>query len=189
MEDRAIQAPVSRDGSQKIRLNTSNQYKYFNITWSPDGSSYLYTATDAIYRQEGGVSEPTRITPDGIYAVMPKWAPDGADGTVFNPATGGVVGIAVDEPGERAVSPGTWSMPGGGVADRVAFWTEKCVGESVLGGCSLERRIVYVGNAQMGGATALAMEEARDGSSALLFSTDGRWLYYSVGGKLYRAGV
>ncbi len=68
---------LRRDGRKKIQINRDNDYRYFNITWGPDGKSYLYTATDAIFLQAGKASEPVRVTPEGIHAVMPHWSPDG----------------------------------------------------------------------------------------------------------------
>ena len=68
---------LRRDGSEKIRMNSDNNHRYFNITWSPDGKSYLYTASEAIFLQHNEAEKPARVTPERIHAVMPHWAPDG----------------------------------------------------------------------------------------------------------------
>ena len=68
---------LRRDGSEKVRINRDNDHRYFNITWSPDGESYLYSASKAIFRQHNAAGKPVRVTPEGIHAVMPHWSPNG----------------------------------------------------------------------------------------------------------------
>ncbi len=163
------------------------------LSFSPDGSELL------VVDDHGGLSrvdlttgftEQVWSTSSNLLAA--RWdtagirllLKRGSDVEVLSPGTGRIVPIAMVQMGETAFPRGAWSIEG----DRIAFWTDRCLGSGPFGGCGDSRLTVYVGNAQTGGATPLAVEDGH-GSSALLFSSDGRRLYYSVSGKLYVADV
>lgn len=109
---------------------------------------------------------------------------------IVDPESGTGVDISVARGEDIDHSIGEWSADG----EYIAFWTEQCVAAAYA--CVTYRRTVYVANAATGEATPLAVTEhdhhdplRHHSSGTLLFSSDGRGLYYSVLGRLYVAHV
>ena len=67
----------SADGWERVKLNVDSPVNLFNIEWSPDGSSYLYSAGGTIYVADSDSDERQRVTPKGVGGFMPRWSRDG----------------------------------------------------------------------------------------------------------------
>jgi Tol biopolymer transport system component len=66
---------ANRDGSETRPITAGSAY---SPSWSPDGTRLVYENANGIYvAPVDGAAVPTRISPLGVLAVLPVWAPTG----------------------------------------------------------------------------------------------------------------
>lgn len=190
--DESLLAYQRGDSTELLDVNVLQQQTVaagFPVAFSPDGSELLLNWNGGLRRFQLTTRTASQVWQPTDDMLAARWDALGIrllvrqDSVVeaLDPSTGQAVIVYTGARGERPRRPGSWSPDG----DKVAFYTERCIGEGPSGGCSAHRFTVYVGDTQRGGAVAVAAWDAQIGSSALLFSGDGHRLYYSADSSLY----